>query len=180
MLLPAMAHEKHDAKGEAAAGEPPTAGGQAAAKAPSVTSSQMDGSGAQEYFTDVVLMNQDGQPMRFYSDLLKDKVVVAHSFFGDCEGSCPVVMGALAKLQRWLGERLGKEVHVLSMTLNPTKDDPDKLKAYAQRLKAKPGWFFLSGKKENVNWALYKLGYYVEQRETHKNVVVVGNVATGL
>ncbi len=140
----------------------------------------MDTSGAQAYFTDVILMNQDGERMRLYSDLLKGKVVVAHSFFGDCEGSCPVVMGALAKLQTWLGKRLGKEVHLLSMTVDPANDNPAKLKAYAQRLKAKPGWFFLSGAKENVDWALYKLGYYVEQRETHKNVVIVGNEATGL
>jgi protein SCO1 len=43
---------------------------------------------AHKYFTDVVLVNQDGKKMRFYSDLIQHKVVIINSFFGTCQTSC--------------------------------------------------------------------------------------------
>jgi protein SCO1/2 len=128
----------------------------------------------------VLLVNQDGGAMRLYSDLLKGKVVVMHSLFTQCEGSCPVVVATFARLQQWLGERLGKEVHLLSVSVDPETDTPARLKAYAEQFGAKPGWYFLTGKKSHIDWALYKLGYYVETREEHRNIIIVGNEPTGL
>jgi protein SCO1/2 len=118
--------------------------------------------------------------MRFYSDLLHAKVVVIHTFFATCEQSCPLVIATFAKLQEWLEERLGKEVHLLSITADPETDTPARLKAYAERLKAKPGWYFLTGAKRDVEAALYKLGQYVEQKEDHSNIIIIGNATTGL
>jgi protein SCO1/2 len=59
-------------------------------------------------------------------------------------------------------------------------DTPQSLKEYAKKLNAAPGRLFLTGKKENVDWALYKLGQYVEQREQHTNIFIIGNERTGL
>jgi protein SCO1/2 len=139
-----------------------------------------DLSPAHKYFTDVTLINQNGEPMRLYSDLLKGKVVVINSFFASCQGSCPVMAATFAKIQDRLGERLGKEVHLISLSVDPETDTPEKLKAFAERFNAKPGWYFLTGTKENVHQALYKLGQYVEQRENHLNIFIVGNEPTGL
>src|ERR1700738_1925016 len=44
---------------------------------------------ARKYFSDVELINQDGQKLRFYSDILKDKVVVINTFFATCTSVCP-------------------------------------------------------------------------------------------
>ncbi len=135
---------------------------------------------AHKYFTDVVLVNQDGENMRLYSDLLKDKVVVIGSFFTQCEGACPMLSAKFAQLQEWLGDRLKKEVNLILFSVDPEIDTPEKLKTYAAKLKAKPGWYFMSGPKQNVDWALYKLGHYVEKKEAHRNIVIIGNEATGL
>jgi protein SCO1/2 len=59
-------------------------------------------------------------------------------------------------------------------------DTPTRLKEYAAKFHAKKGWTFLTGKKENVDWALYKLGQYVENKDEHKTVVIIGNERTGL
>jgi protein SCO1/2 len=139
-----------------------------------------DASPAHKYFTDVTLVNQNGETMRLYSDLLKGKVVVINAFFTSCQGSCPVMAATLAKIQDWLGDRLGKNVYLISLSVDPQTDTPEKLKEYAQRFKAKPGWYFLTGKKDNVEWALYKLGQYVEQKEDHLNIMIIGNESTGL
>ncbi|MCI0487542.1 MAG: SCO family protein [Blastocatellia bacterium] len=135
---------------------------------------------AQKYFTDVVLINQDGKQMRLYSDLLKGKVVVINAFFTTCQGSCPVMAGNFAAIQDWLGDRLGKDVYLISISVDPLTDTPAKLKEYAERFKAKPGWYLLTGEKENVDKALHKLGQQVEDREQHLNVFIIGNEPTGL
>jgi protein SCO1 len=132
------------------------------------------------YFPDVLLIDQDGKERRLYSDLLKGKVIVMHSLFTQCEASCPVVVATFARLQQWLGERLDKKVHLLSVSVDPETDTPARLKAYAEQFGAKPGWYFLTGKKSHIDWVLYKLGHYVETREEHRNIIIVGNEPTGL
>lgn len=84
------------------------------------------------------------------------------------------------RIQAALGERLGKDVFLVSITVDPENDTPEKLKAYAERFHARPGWSFLTGKKENVDSALYKLGQYVEEKSQHKTIIIIGNEATGL
>jgi cytochrome oxidase Cu insertion factor (SCO1/SenC/PrrC family) len=135
---------------------------------------------AQKYFTDVVLVNQDGKRMRFYSDLLKDKVVIINAFFATCTGSCPPMSHNLARVQDALGDRMGKDVVILSITVDPSMDTPERLKEYAAKMGAKPGWYFLTGEQANVDLAQRKLGQYVTDKQDHKAILLVGNVRTGL
>ena len=118
------------------------------------TQSKGQSAAARQYFTDVPLVDQNGQDVRFYSDLLKGKVVVIETFFGTCTGSCPRMAGILEGLQTKLGDQLGRDVFFLSFTVDPENDTPAKLKMYADEFHAKPGWLFLTGKKENVDFAL--------------------------
>jgi protein SCO1/2 len=137
-------------------------------------------SAAQKYFTDVVLVNQNGQKMRFYSDLLQSRVVVINSFFATCQGSCLPMSRNLEKVQEALGDHLGKDVYIVSISVDPTVDTPASLKEYAKKVHAKPGWFFLSGEKANVEFALRKLGQFVEEKNDHLNIFIIGNERTGL
>jgi len=135
---------------------------------------------AQSYFGDTPLINQDGQTMRLYSDLLRGRVVVMDFMFTTCTGACPVMSTNFAKLQDWLGDRLGKDVYLLSFSVDPANDTPAKLKEYAARFKAKPGWYFLTGSKEDVDAVLRKLGNSVETPQDHQNLFIIGNERTGL
>lgn len=135
---------------------------------------------AQKYFTDVVLMNQNNEKMRLYSDLLKGKVVIINAFFATCQGSCLPMNRNLEKVQEALGERLGKDVSIISISVDSTIDTPANLKEYAKKLHARPGWYFLTGDKKNVDLALYKLGQFVENKENHLNIFIIGNERTGL
>jgi protein SCO1 len=137
-------------------------------------------SASHRYFGDITLLNQDGEKMQLYSDLLKDKVVVIDSFFSSCQGSCPVMTATLARIQDWLGSRLGREAYLISISVDPETDTPARLKACAEQVNAKPGWYFLTGKKEDVNLALAKLGQFVERKEDHLNIMIIGNERTGL
>ena len=99
--------------------------------------------------------------------------------FTHCNGVCSPMTANLAKVQSYLGERVGREVSILSITVDPANDTPAVLKAYAEKHKAGPGWYFLTGRKENVDWILYKLGGYVAEPGQHTSVLIIGNEATG-
>jgi len=135
---------------------------------------------AHKYFTDVVLLNQNGERMRFYSDLLQGKVVIINSFFATCQGSCLPMNRNLEKLQVALGDHVGKDVFIISISVDPAVDTPASLKEYAKKLHARPGWYFLTGEKRNVDWVLNKLGQYVNDKQDHLNIFIIGNERTGL
>ena len=135
---------------------------------------------AHKYFTDVELVTQNGQKVKFYSDLLQGKVVIINSFFATCQGSCLPLNQNLAKVQEALGDRLGKDVYILSISVDPTVDTPTNLNAYAKKLHARPGWYFLTGAKENVDFALKKIGQFVDDKQDHLNIFIIGNERTGL
>jgi protein SCO1 len=159
----------------ARAQEPTASPPPAAPKAPQATENN-----AQKYFTDTVLINQDGERMRFYSDLMKGKTVVIDTFFATCQSSCLPMNRNLAQIQEGLGDRLGKDVNILSISVDPGVDTPTLLKAYAKKLNAKPGWYFLTGDKENVEFILKKLGQFVDDKNAHLNIFLIGNDRTGL
>lgn len=158
-----------------------SAGGQSLAS-DSVASPAKPGpmSTAHKYFTDVMLVNQDGKEMRFYSDLLKGRVVIINTFFTSCTSVCPPMTRTLERIQEWLGDRLGKDAYILSISVDPEVDTPPKLKAFADGYGVRPGWHLLGGKKENVQFALRKIGQFVEARDNHTTLLLVGNEPTGL
>jgi cytochrome oxidase Cu insertion factor (SCO1/SenC/PrrC family) len=145
------------------------------------TESGSKGSGSTaSYFTDVVLVDQDGREQRLYSDLMKGRTVVLNTFFTHCEGSCPVTAATYRYLQEQLGKRLGKELTLLSISVDPETDTPARLKEYAARFAAGPDWRLLSGSPENVRFALSRLGQWVDHPDAHSNILLVGNDRTGL
>ena len=135
---------------------------------------------AKKYFTDVVLVNQNGKKMRFYTDLLEGKVVIINSFFATCTGSCLPLNRNLEKLQASLGPRMGKDVYIISISVDPEVDTPAQLNAYAKKLNAGPGWYFLTGDKITVEFALKKIGHFVDNKQDHLNIFIIGNERTGL
>jgi protein SCO1/2 len=154
--------------------------GAASAQQPATPATSGTENAAAKYFTDVELVNQNGEKMRFYSDLLQGKTVIIDSFFATCQGSCLPMTRNLEKVQDALGDRLGKDARIISISVDPTLDTPAELKAFAKKFHARPGWYFLTGSKENVEFVLKKLGQFVEDKNDHYNVFIVGNERTGL
>jgi protein SCO1/2 len=119
-------------------------------------------------------------PVRFYSDLIQGKVVVINAFFTSCEGSCPVMAATLERLQDQLGDRLGRDVSIVSISVDAERDTPAKLKAFGARFHARPGWHFLTGARSDVSEVLRKLGQYVDAPADHSALILAGNDRTGL
>ena len=124
----------------------------------------------QRYFPNLVLTNQDGQKLKFYDDLVKDKIVIFNFFYAKCEGICSPITRNLVRVQNILGDRVGKDIFMYSFTLKPKEDKPTALKHYAEMHKAKPGWFFLTGTPDDMELLRRKLGFVDPDPEVDKDL----------
>jgi protein SCO1 len=135
---------------------------------------------AGQYFKDIVLTDQNGNRVRLYEDVIKDRTIVMNSFFATCKGACPIMTATYTALQDRFLDHLGKDLMFVSITVDPANDTPPKLAEYARKAKAKPGWLLLTGSKDEVAYALKKIGQSAETPEAHLNIMIVGNDKTGL
>jgi cytochrome oxidase Cu insertion factor (SCO1/SenC/PrrC family) len=147
---------------------------------PAITAKAVSAADAEEkarrYFTDLSVVSQDGKEMRFFSDVLKDRVVLVSLFYTNCTGMCPINNAKLAEVQDLLGDSLGRNIFLVSVTLDPETDTPEVLKDYASKFEAKEGWLFLTGEKDDIKKITYRLGQTSPQIETHNPLFMLGNV----
>lgn len=136
------------------------------------------------HFPNVELITQDGKKVRFYDDLIKGKVVAIELMYTNCRYSCPLETARLVQLQKLLAERMGKEVFFYSITIEPQRDTPEVLKAYAEKYHVGPGWTFLTGKEADIKLISKNLGLdklpNPDDPDGHTPSLLIGNDATGL
>ena len=121
------------------------------------------------YFPNVELTTHEGKKVRFYDDLIKDKIVVINFMYADCEGICPTITMNLVKAQKIIGERIGRDIFMYSLTLSPEKDTPEALKHYAKMHGVKPGWLFLTGKPADIEGLRRSLGFFTTNKKLDKD-----------
>ncbi|WP_207063469.1 SCO family protein [Motiliproteus sp. SC1-56] len=127
---------------------------------------------------DIDLVDQEGRALSFAREAVGDKLIALNIFYSTCTTVCPVTSAIFAELQDRLGARLGEEVHLISVTVDPTTDTPARLKAYAGKHGAKPGWLWLTGQKRAVEQVLEGLGLYTDVYTDHPSAVLVGDPLT--
>lgn len=110
-------------------------------------------------FPNVPVLTHDGKVVRFYDDLIKNKIVMINFTYTDCKGICPGMTANLKRVHKEFGERMGKDVFMYSISLQPEHDTPAVLKAYTDKHQIKPGWTFLTGTKANIELLREHLGF---------------------
>ena len=136
-----------------------------------------DGPGATRKMVipDVELLDQDGHEIHFYTDLIKGKTVAINFIFTNCTTICPPLAATFARVQKELGDKVGRDVHFISISVDPLTDTPERLKAWGAKFKAGAGWTFVTGNKQEIDRLLSALGASVARREDHTPTVIVGN-----
>jgi protein SCO1/2 len=124
----------------------------------------------QRYFPNLSLTTHEGRTVRFYDDLVKDKIVVFNMFYAKCEGICSPVTRNLVRVQKLLGDRVGKDTFIYSFSLKPKEDNVHALNHYAKMHKVKPGWLFLTGKPDDMELLRRKLGFVDPDPELDKDL----------
>jgi protein SCO1/2 len=137
-----------------------------------------------DYFPNILLVTQDGKTVRFYEDLIKDKVVAINFIFTHCSDSCPAETASMRQVQKALGDRAGRDVFFYSISIDPEHDTPAVLKEYSQKFRVGPGWTFLTGNRADITLLRKKLGLYSRDEPDgkagdHHISLMVGNEATG-
>ena len=113
----------------------------------------------QRYFPNVALTTHEGKKVRFYDDLLKDKIVLINMMYAKCDGICTPITMNLKKVQKLLGNRVGRDIFMYSISLKPEEDTPMMLKHYAQMHRIGPGWLLLTGAPLDLELLRRKLGF---------------------
>lgn len=132
-----------------------------------------------KYFPNHVVKSHEGKSYRFYDDLVKDKIVVVNFIYTNCPDICGLQTARMAIVQDLLGDRLGKDIFIYSISLDPVRDTPKVLRDYATAFGAKKGWLFLTGESEKLHQVRYKLGERSRSLAEHRNDAVLGNDKTG-
>ena len=135
-------------------------------------------------FPNILLRTQENKPVYFYQDLVKDKSVIVNFMYTTCKGSCVPTTAKLAQIHKLLGERMGDDILILSISLDPAVDTPQVLKEYISQFGNYPGWYFLTGNYEEIELLRHRMGVYdldpiIDADKTqHAGILTFGNDKT--
>lgn len=126
-------------------------------------------------FADVTLVDQNGKTVQLEKDLINNKIVVMSFIYTSCTTVCPVVSSIMGKVQKQLGARVGSEVQLVSISIDPQRDDAKRLNEYARTFQNGPGWSWLTGSTQSVNETLKGLGSFSGDFKNHQPLILVGD-----
>jgi protein SCO1 len=135
-------------------------------------------------FPNILLQTQDGKSVRFYDDLVKDKSVLVNFIYTSCQQSCSPTTANLARVHKILGGRVGRDLFLLSISLDPVVDRPKIMKEYAARFGQFNGWYFLTGNESEIKQLRRAMGLYDldpdrdADKTQHAGIVIAGNDKT--
>ena len=137
-----------------------------------------------DYFPNIPLTTHDGRKVRFFDDLIQNRVVAINFIYTTCPDACPMETARMMEVHRLLGDRVGKDVFFYSITIDPKRDTPKVLKEYVETWGLGEGWTFLTGDEKDITLLRKKLGVYSEADPgttelDHNLSLVIGNQSTG-
>lgn len=132
------------------------------------------------HIPDTELLDQNGRKIHFYTDLVKGKTVAINFIFTTCTTICPPLGATFARVQKELGDKVGRDVRFISISVDPATDTPERLRAWGAKFHAGDRWTFVTGNKPQVDELLRALGASSARQEDHSPTVLIGNDARGI
>jgi protein SCO1/2 len=146
-------------------------------------STDAKGQAARVTLYDNELVDSDGHAVRFKSEAVDDRIVVVDFIYTSCTTICPITSAIFGEVQQRLierlGERFGRDVKLVSLTVDPATDTPERLKDYAGNFGSPTGWLWLTGDKPKVDKVLAGFGAYAVDFTRHAGAIVVGDARSG-
>ena len=127
------------------------------------------------HIPDTPVYDQDGRKLNFYTDLVKGRTVAINFIFTTCTTICPPMTATFRRVQQELGARAGRDVYLISVSVDPVTDVPERLHAFAAKFKAGPGWTFVTGTQPDISVLLKSLGAFVADKNDHTALILIGN-----
>ncbi|HEY2963666.1 MAG TPA: SCO family protein [Pyrinomonadaceae bacterium] len=123
---------------------------------------------------DAEVLDQNGKQLNFYSDLIKGKTVAINFIFTTCTTICPPLTATFRRVQQDARAQ-GLDVQLISVSVDPITDTPERLRDFAAKFKAEPGWTFVTGEKARIDSVLQALGAAVSNKNDHTPMILIGN-----
>ena len=134
---------------------------------------------ARNFFTDLEVIDQNGNQLRFYSDVLKDRVVLVNFIFTNCKDYCPMVTQKLKHIRSLLVDSVRDDVWFISISIDPERDTPEAMKAFVKKQNLDESrWLFLTGSTQNLEFIARQLGQYSQDVEAHSTLMLAANTKT--
>ena len=134
---------------------------------------------ARKFFTDLEVVDQNGKKLRFYSDVLKGRVVLINFIFTNCPDACPMVTHKLMQVRNMMVPAIKDDVWFISISVDPERDTPQAMKEFATKQGVDESrWLFLTGDKKNLEFIVKRLGQYTQEVEAHSTLMLAGNDRT--
>jgi protein SCO1/2 len=130
-------------------------------------------------FDDSVLVDQAGKSMKLKSEVMADRIVVLDFVYTTCTTICPVLTATMVRVQNELDAKARDDVRLVTITVDPARDTPARMKEYGDKMGVKPGWIWLTGPTGRVNEVLKGFGAYAPSFEDHPPLILVGDASTG-
>jgi cytochrome oxidase Cu insertion factor (SCO1/SenC/PrrC family) len=127
---------------------------------------------------DVIVQDQNGKSLNFYRDLVKGKVVAVNFVFTTCTAICPSLTATFRRVQEQLAEEK-LSAQLISISVDPTVDTPERLHEFASKFKAEPGWTFVTGNTSDIDAILKEFGVAAANKNDHSPMVLIGNEKAG-
>lgn len=127
---------------------------------------------------DVTVQDQNGKSLNFYRDLVKGKVVAVNFVFTTCTAICPSLTATFRRVQEQLAEEK-LTAQLISISVDPTVDTPERLNAFAAKFKAEPGWTFVTGNTSDIDAILKEFGVAAANKNDHSPMILIGNESAG-
>ncbi len=134
----------------------------------------------EQHLPNIPMITHEGKRVMFYDDLVKDKVVTLNFFFANCDELCPLVTANLVKVQKLLGDQVGRDIHMYSFTLKPEEDSVDVIRNYRKKFGVGPGWTFLTAKPDDMEKLRRAVGFtYPDPAIDKDKTQHIGNIRYG-
>ncbi len=133
-----------------------------------------------DYLPNVELVTERNERVRFYDDVIKGKIVVFSFIYTSCREICPLVTARMAQVYDRLGDAAGRDIHFVSISIDPENDTPERLKEHADTFRDDPAWIFLTGNKADIDLVRYKLGERSRKLTEHSSHIMLYNDRTGV
>src|SRR3981189_1297811 len=134
----------------------------------------------EQHLPNIPLITHEGKRVLFYNDLVKNKKVSMNFFYTNCDEICPLVIANLAKVQRLLGNHVGRDFQMYSFTLKPDEDSVEDIRNHRSALGARPGWTFLTGKPQDLETLRAAIGFkYPDPAIDKDKTQHIGNIRYG-
>lgn len=99
---------------------------------------------------DVTLLNQDREEINLKKQVDGDKPVMLEFIFTSCQTICPIMSAGFSNFQKQMGDK-ADDVRLISISIDPQHDTPERMKKYLEKYGARPGWDFFTGAKADID-----------------------------